>query len=297
MPSPLGEGNLIKYKTDLIMKTVFYFLLALLTLPSFSQASNEAQAQIKAVTAYYQRYLNQNYENTWPSIFSKRLVNALESNISDCKKFVRNGNMCGYTANGDLLLNAQDYSPTLTFANSKFVATAKPHNQVIVNFVLFPGDEDEGSREINFTLSKEGNEWKIDDIESSVYESIKSERDALIEMNAPLENAIADLQITLEYLSYEYLSPFMNDKTQICESKKCSTIDNTKLSSIHKKLFDYYFKKTEDNSVEPLHKFVDIDASAKSTAKEQKRVTTGIFTWEFQDQIWMITKIDLDSIK
>ena len=265
--------------------------------PSFLYATNDQQEQIKTITAFYKNYLDQKYEEGWPSIYSSRLIKALEDNINDCRKFIRNGNICGYTADGDLLLNAQDYSPTLRFSNSNFSATTKPNNVITVNFVLFPEEEqDKGDRELNFTMAKENNLWKIDDMESSAYESMNAEREALIETNLSLENAVTDLQGSFEYGDDKNFSQFIASQSEICANKSCHAIKQSDLANIYRTLFDKYFTKTGEYSVEQKLPLVPAGTKFPSTPKEGDIAQTGIFSWRYQDQLWMITKIDLDKI-
>lgn len=274
------------------LKTIFFLSILF---PSLLYATSDQQAQIKTVTEFYTQYLNQEYEQGWPSIFSSRLKKALDENIEDCRKFVRNGDMCGYTADGDLLLNSQDYSEHLKFANSKFLAISKPNNQLVVSFVLFPeeGEEDEGNREINFTMAKENNQWKIDDIESSAYVSMSAERDALIEYNQSLENVLNDLQITFELTDSKQFALFINDQTKICSAKSCKIINPESVSGIFQSIFDKYYRKTGEYTVEPKQPLYPQPVRKFLTPKEGDTADVGIFSWVYKNNLWIITEINL----
>ncbi len=278
------------------MKIFFKSILFLSILfPSFLYATNDQQAQIRAVTDYYTRYLNQEYEQGWPSIFSSHLIKALDDNINHCRKFIRNANICGYTADGDLLLNAQDYSEHLNFSNSKFLAISKPNNQLVVSFMLFPeeGEEDEGNREINFTMAKENNQWKIDDIESSAYASMDSENAALIEYNQSLENALFDLQTIFEIAESHYFELFINNQTKICAEQSCKVINSDSVSGVFQKIFDKYYRKTTDDTVETIRPLFPQPLPKLSTPKEGDTTKVGIFSWIYKNNLWIITEINL----
>lgn len=274
------------------------FLKTILFLPilfsSFLYATSDQQEKIKTVTDFYTRYLNQEYEQGWPSIFSSRLKKALDENIEDCRKYVRNGNICGYTADGDILLNAQDYSETLTFSNSNFSAIAKPDNLISVSFILFPEyPEDAGDRELSFNMAKENNQWKIDDIESSAYVSMDAEKAALIEYNQSLENALNDLQITFELTDNKQFELFLNDQTKICIAKSCKVINPESISGIFQKIFDKYYRKTGEYTVEPKQPLYPQPVRKFPTPKEGDTADVGIFSWVYKNNLWIITEINL----
>lgn len=259
-----------------------------------TQTTTDQQQQIQAVTDYYKKYLNRDIEDGWPSIFSSRLQKALDDNIEDCRKYVRNGNICGYSADGDLLLASQDSSEKLNFSTSKFSAVAQNNNQVKVRFILFPEyPDDAGDRELNFNMAKENNEWKIDDIESSAYVSMDSEKTALIEYNQPLENALEDLRITFELADSKAFEQFISNETQICSNKSCKPFDLDSVSIIFKTIFDKYYRKTGEYSVEQKHPLYPQPAPKIVASKAGETATTGIFSWVYKNNLWMITKIDL----
>lgn len=263
------------------------------SLQATAQTSTDQQQQIQAVTDYYKKYLNREIEDGWPSIFSSRLQKALDDNIEDCRKYVRNGNICGYSADGDLLLRSQDSSEKLNFDTSKFIATSQSNNQVKVNFILFPEyPDDAGDRELIFNMAKENNQWKIDDIESLAYTSMDSEKASLIEYNQPLKNALEDLQITFELADSKAFEQFINDRTRVCSNKSCKPLNLHSASIIFQTLFDKYYLKTGEYSVEPKHPLYPQPAPKIVASKEGETATTGIFSWVYENNLWMITKID-----
>ncbi len=279
------------------MKTLLKIIFCLSILfPSFLYATSDQQEQIKTVTDFYTRYLNQEYEQGWPSIFSSRLTKALNDNINDCKKFVRNGDMCGYTADGDILLNAQDYSEKLNFSNSNFSAIAKTDNQITVSFILFPEyPEDAGDREISFNMAKENNQWKIDDIESLAYVSMKAEKDALIEYNQSLENVLNDLHISFLLADSKQFELFINNQTKICSAESCKIINPDSVPDIFQRIFDNYYRKTNDDTVEAIRPLYP-QPLPKFAPKEGNKAEVGIFSFIFMDQLWMIERINLDKL-
>jgi len=261
------------------------------------QTTTAQQQQLQTVTDYYKKYLNREFEEGWPSIFSSRLQKALNDNIEDCRKYVRNGNICGYSSDGDLLLLSQDSSEKLNFTNSKFTAISEHTNQINVSFILFPEyPDDAGNREISFNMAQENNQWKIDDIESQAYASMDSEKAALIEYNQSLENALEDLRIAFELADSKAFEKFITNKTQICSSKSCKTINTDSISIIFQTIFDKYYRKTGEYTVEQKHPLYPQPALKTTAPKEGDTATIGIFSWVYENTLWVIAKIDWDKI-
>ena len=118
-------------------------------------------------------------------IFSADARQLLEENRSFCAKIAPN-EICGFGADGDIFLDAQDYADGLNFEKSRFKAESLKNHEVEVKFDIFPGEKPEVSEtKIRFKMVHEKTGWKIDDmtyLKSKPYtmrETIKNEMESL----------------------------------------------------------------------------------------------------------------------
>lgn len=125
--------------------------------------------------------------------YSKSFDREISRNKELCKKFP--GEICGWGADGDVYLDAQDYADNLNFANSRLKVSESPGGLVNVSFVLFPSDKQvqDGERHISFKMIFESNKWVVDNIlygkNASARNQIKSENASIIE-DLKKQNAI-----------------------------------------------------------------------------------------------------------
>lgn len=94
-------------------------LLLLLPLASFAKDAGSTE-QVNFITNFYREYLDateaKRVEFTkGESFFSKSALKAIEQSNKVCAEKVRGDDICGYAADGDLFLNAQEISPDLKF--------------------------------------------------------------------------------------------------------------------------------------------------------------------------------------
>jgi hypothetical protein len=118
-------------------------------------------------------------------VYSKSFAREISRNKELCKRFP--DEICGWGADGDIYLDAQDYGDNLNFANSRLKVSESPGGFVHVSFVLFPSDKQvqDGERHISYKMIFESNKWVVDNIlygkNASARNQIKSENALIIE--------------------------------------------------------------------------------------------------------------------
>lgn len=144
------------------MKILVLFLAALTSLSAQAAGGKSAPATIEA---FYRKYLGSaKKELNLP--FSRSFRALQKEDTAACKKFA-GSDICGFGADGDVYLDAQDFDPKLTYASAGFKATEAEPGKVTASFNLFPNDKasgDENKRTIVFAMVKEKGAWVVDDI-------------------------------------------------------------------------------------------------------------------------------------
>ncbi len=179
----------------LYIRNIFSCLL-LFALFSYSFSKDD---QILFVTNFYKSYIDTylvNYHNIAlknnnrltadqvPKIetflshhpfFSKSLRRLLDSNHIICARYA-NGDMCGFSTDGDMFLNSQEWSDSLSFEAAQFKSIIISPNIVELSFNIWPGfnwanyvsqcnsDTNYYHRKIRFVVIKENEMWRVDDI-------------------------------------------------------------------------------------------------------------------------------------
>mgnify|MGYP000199126738 CR=1 FL=1 len=98
--------------------------------------------------------------------FSRAFLQEKRSNEGMCRRI--KDMPCGFGADGDPYLDAQDFADNLNAASAQLRTelielNTKNQAQIRVNFSIFPGTE-VGSRSIVYQLKHEKGAWKVDDI-------------------------------------------------------------------------------------------------------------------------------------
>lgn len=274
-----------------LLKIIFLFSLAL---SLSSQATSDQDQQIKILKDFYKQYFNReisfNY-GQWPEVFSTKLKNALNQNIRDCEKFVREHSICGYSADFDPYTFSQDASDTLNFENSLFTATVVAGNTVKVSFTLFPEQDVKPTTHIEYQFIKEADHWKIDDMEGSIYKRIEEEHKALAEESQKLRVALWPFENSIRENQIEFFKMFINTKTQICQNTQCRNIQSEDIEPLVSQLNKHYFS-ANDKSYGVIYNL----APDIQSANEGDKAEAGLFSFVFMDQLWMIERINLNQL-
>jgi hypothetical protein len=163
---------------------VSFVLASILSSHSFAAASNTAKDTIQQ---FYQKYLSYNYNKT-PNLprpalkYSLSLNQAIAKNEAICKKYVEG--ICGWAAEGDEYLNAQESDPNLSYKNSQIKITEASPNTIQVKLNVYPSVENTDGyylRTITYKMIQEGGNWVADDI---LYDDEISSRKRMEDENA-----------------------------------------------------------------------------------------------------------------
>ncbi|MFZ3231703.1 MAG: hypothetical protein WA160_15955 [Pseudobdellovibrio sp.] len=93
----------------------------------------------------------------------------IQENLATCKEKAGT-DVCGWGADGDIYLDAQEIDPQLTFKNSQFVITAVDPETVKVSFNVYPSlkeSKDFYNRTIVYHMLLEKGKWVVNDLISN----------------------------------------------------------------------------------------------------------------------------------
>ncbi len=147
-------------------------VLVLATAASFSLrpsgSPTDSATKMKLVEEFYQDRLNFRAQEgrAIPELpFTKSFLELIDLNAKLCKEKTPD-EVCGFGADGDVYLAAQDWANDLRFENSGF-KIEMDGDDVVVNFDLFHGDtwgQEQNRRTLKFNLIREDGDWKVNDI-------------------------------------------------------------------------------------------------------------------------------------
>ncbi|MEI6729649.1 MAG: DUF3828 domain-containing protein [Pseudomonadota bacterium] len=145
-----------------------FFVLFCLLFVASANAQEELTA-IQTIDNFYREYLDYKYDPTKPDIkapnpiFSKSFNNALAESKSLCDKYA-NGEICGWAADSDPYLNAQDQEDNLTYEKANVKISEPIKGTIKVTFNLFPSGNNTVLNTVIYKVIKEDNIWVIDDL-------------------------------------------------------------------------------------------------------------------------------------
>ncbi|TXI95979.1 MAG: DUF3828 domain-containing protein [Burkholderiaceae bacterium] len=158
---------------------------------STTQTPQQSEA-LALLTQFYTDYLNLNIHTNpnakVPSLpFTRAFNNELRKNKLLCRK--HQDEICGFAADGDPYLDAQDFSDGLNAKNARLKLdllskeNAKNKALIRVHFFLFP-DSNTDERNLLYRLKYEEGTWRVDDIiygpNSSARQQIRDEIRSLL---------------------------------------------------------------------------------------------------------------------
>ena len=159
------------------------FLPVAFAVLAMTAVSAAADAPVDTVAKFYRAYLA--YDSSKTSAIEKPAMDlsadfsAVVSNTAAaCKKYA--DYPCGWGADGDEYLDAQEADPELTYENTGISLTEVSPGVVRVELNVFPSLKDAGNynRTITYKMLVEGNRWVVDDV---IYSDGKSTKQRLIE--------------------------------------------------------------------------------------------------------------------
>lgn len=150
------------------MRRFFLFALCLLSPLAYGKEISAKDTLESFYRKYFASMAKEN--NKRPALpLSSSFQKLVKENKRLCRKFAPD-EVCGYGADGDIYLDAQDYDDDLTFEAAKAKIAAEGELKARIDFLLFPDEKDpkkQGARTLIFTFKKEGGRLVVDDIQGS----------------------------------------------------------------------------------------------------------------------------------
>lgn len=150
------------------MKPFLCTLSALMMLVTGTAHAAAPASAKETIEAFYKKYLAQIHvaQTAVMPPFSKAFKKAWDENTELCKKYGE-GDICGWAADGDPYIDAQDFDDKLTYANSQIAYREDKPDTVAVSLNLFPSDPKlakQSTRTITYKMVQEDGKWMVDDI-------------------------------------------------------------------------------------------------------------------------------------
>lgn len=274
---------------------------------------SQDQEQVEFITSFYKNYLSlpemkRAYYVVPPgSFYSIGVEELIGANANLCGTLSRSDDICGYGADGDVFLNAQEIDPKLTFAKSDFKASIGGKNMVDVSFNVYPKYGADYDRKIRYVLLKEKVGWRVDNVLFGEGERF-SVRDSLRnEINTENERVLQQASEIYEAASwvFSYLREadmldraerFLAYPVKVCsEGGNCQVLqkDDVRLRQAMLVLHRAYFKGDSDNTT-VLNGYWPKPGQVR--AEEGKIIRVDALDFTFHRRAWWITKIDLRSL-
>ncbi len=172
------------------------------------------------ITHFYEDYFTNPKETEAP--LSKALANLNQETDQLCQQKAQ-GEVCGWNANGDPYLDAQDFSDKLNLKTSQLKVETLRGSRVKARFNIFPdlAHKNQYQREITYRVIKENGHWVIDDI---FYPNNRSARKSMLETQRSLQDKSFSLPKILAFSKSEKL------KTNIKSIKKDVSFNSYKVA-------------------------------------------------------------------
>ena len=261
------------------------------------KAWSERQRQLDLITDFYKDHLSrpetrQASQLPAGSFYSRELEALVDANSLLCDSLSRGDDICGYGADGDVFLQAQEVSPSLDFERSGFTASRSEDNIVDASFNVHPDMGESHARRIRYVLVKEPHGWRVDDV---LFADGGSMRRELQRENDQVKARARDLADAAGWV-FNYLrnegaldraARFIAFPVQVCDQYgACAALrrDDARLMQALDALADGG---------------VDLGLLPKPgevAAGDGKVVAVGAFDFTFQTKAWWVTKIDLGRV-
>lgn len=276
------------------------------------KAKTDEQQQVEFITSFYKNYLARPWRgrsNNLPIgfFYSTGADALLTKNAMLCEKLSRGDEICGYGADADIFLNAQEIDPDLTFAKTRFRAVASGKNTVDVSFNVYPALGEFYDRSIRYVFVKETAGWRVDDVffaEDGRFPAAQSMR---YEVNEEIEAVLARARDIVDVVRwvFTYLGQtdmlaraerFVTDRIAVCDvAGRCVSITkgegDVKLRQAMKALHRAYDTGDTGGAIGWSALLPKLDP------QEGKTVQVDAFDFTFRDKAWWITKIDFARLR
>jgi hypothetical protein len=273
--------------------------------------SKNEKARVEFLAHFYKGYLSHSRSDggqgeAEPARFYSRAASSLlAANAAMCKSMSRGDEICGYGADGDVILGTQEVAPDLTYESSRFTARPAGPNAVDVSFTVWPGQEG-SQRDLRYVLVEEDGQWKVDDVffgEDGKFPVESSMRYLIVTENAMLEQNARNFSEAWQWISV-YLQESMMDRfsrfvafpVEICDGKgicALAAIDDARYIEAFGAVRGAYpgNKATMYLSGKPA---VNRPPGTEVLARPADGATRtkGAFEFVFRNKLWWIRKID-----
>jgi hypothetical protein len=269
------------------------FVIAIAALLA-DKAWSEKQRQLDLITEFYKDHLSrpesrQASQLPAGSFYSRELEALVDANSLLCDSLSRGDDICGYGADGDVFLQAQEVAPSLDFERSGFKASRSADNIIDASFNVHPDMGESHARRIRYVLVKEAAGWRVDDVLFDGGASMRRELQRENEQVKARARELADAAgWVFNYLRNEDMldraARFIAFPVQVCDQYgACAALRRDDAGLMHA------LDALADGGI-------DMDLLPKPgqiAPSEGKVVAVGAFDFTFQTKAWWVTKIDL----
>jgi hypothetical protein len=293
----------------LLSSSVVLCVVATTMALGFHPKSDEQPVQF--ITNFYKDYLSQpgmkRTDNLPAGTFYSKGADALiATNDHLCGTLSRGDEICGYGADADMILNAQEIDPNLNFEKARFKAIASGKATVDVFFNVYPELGEPYDRTIRYVLAKEKAGWRVDDVffddgggfpvNRSMRSEINQENEAILYRAREIAHVAGWVFLYLRNGDMlDRAERFVTIPVQVCsESGSCRTVQkgDEGLRQTMAALHRAYYRESDDTT--DLSGFLPNEGLAG--AVEGKVITVDALDFTFQNKGWWITKIDLGRL-
>jgi len=278
--------------------------------PAWSAAAAPPDPRSALLESYYKGYVDKlgrgtvSYVKATP-FHSASLKALLESNKQACAAFSRGDDICGFGADGDMLLDAQDMAEGLVFNRMAFKAVPMKDNVVDVSFTVFPANPKAERGNLRYVMVEEGGAWRVDDIQYRVKGKFSLEntmRRRIADENAALEKNASAVKDAAGWLAIYTENPmplrfarFVGYPLHICAKGGPCQAYTKKNAPLRKLVGDinsrYYAKAKPRGGIKnPLRGAAQPVQPAQFG--EGSVVKSGPFDFTFRQKAWWLTKVD-----
>jgi hypothetical protein len=272
------------------------FVIAIAALLA-DKAWSEKQRQLDLITDFYKDHLSrpesrQASQLPSGSFYSRELEALVDANSLLCDSLSRGDDICGYGADGDVFLQAQEVAPSLDFERSGFKASRSADNIIDASFNVYPDMGDSHARRLRYVLVKEPHGWRVDDVLFDDGDSMRQQLQRENELVKARARELADAAgWVFNYLRNEEAldraARFIAFPVQVCDQYgACAAM-----------------RRDDAGLMQALDALADggIDMGSlpkpgEVTASDGKVVAVGAFDFTFQTKAWWVTKIDLGRV-
>ncbi|MDM5177428.1 hypothetical protein PO883_09520 [Massilia sp. DJPM01] len=265
-----------------------------------------ASTPVALITAFYRDYFaneaaaRKRYLDSG-AFYSAGARKLLADNDFACRKVARGDDMCGYGADADMFLDAQDSDADLTLASSGFTARPVGANAVDVSFRVFPKAAD-SRRTMRYVVVREGGQWRVDDVlrpVKGVYTARNSMRQGILSEIAAISKAALDVadasswvNTYVEEQQADRFARFVAFPVTVCVKQDACVPyaqDDARLPALVKTLHDIYFKAGAAQKGLPA---IAAGKQGAGAPKEDSVVRSGPFDYTFRHGAWWLSRID-----